>query len=265
MNSAIVALSDDQITAWVAAGLLPFFRIGSMLMIAPLFSNKTVPMRIRLTYALVITAIIVPLLPIPPPIDPLSIDAGLNVLNQILIGIAMGFTLRLIFSVAELGGQIIGQLMGLGFATLIDPQNGVPVPISSQFYTLLVTLIYLSLNGHLFSLQALIDSFQSLPVSIHGLAPEIWLDIAIWTGIILRGGLLIALPAIGVLMLINLMLAVASRAAPTLNIFSVGFPITLGVGLFVMLYTLFGINAQIESLLRAALEIIYGLPMHKVN
>ncbi|CAK0750868.1 Flagellar biosynthetic protein FliR [Gammaproteobacteria bacterium] len=257
----ILDLSSNQIVSWVEAGILPLFRIASLLMAAPILGTKAIPARIRMVYAVVITSVIVPTLPVPPPVDPLSLEAGLSVLNQVLIGSAMGFTLRLIFSAVELGGQMVGQLMGLGFASLIDPQNGVPVPIVSQFYSLMVTLVYLSMNGHLMSLEALAQSFQSLPVGPVGPAPETWWDVTAWAGIILRGGLLIALPAVGVLMLINLSFAVASRAAPALNIFAVGFPISLGAGFFIMMYTLPILAVQMETLLRAAFEIVRGLPI----
>lgn len=257
----ILDLSGNQIVVWVESALLPLFRVASLLMAAPILGTKAVPARVRIAFAVVITAIIIPNLPLPPPMDPLSLDAALSVLNQVLIGSAMGFTMRLIFSAVELGGQMIGQLMGLGFASLIDPQNGIPVPIVSQFYSLIVTLIYLSLNGHLIFLEVLVDSFKTLPVGPIGPAPETWWDVAVWSGIILRGGLLIALPAVGVLMLVNLSFAVATRAAPALNIFAIGFPITLGAGLFVIMYTLPILTVQMESLLHAAFEVVRGLPI----
>ncbi|CAK0765641.1 Flagellar biosynthetic protein FliR [Gammaproteobacteria bacterium] len=254
-------LSDDQIASWVEAVFLPLFRVASLLMTAPVMGTKTIPARVRIGFAVVITAVIVPTLPPPQPINPLSLDAILSVLNQVLIGSAMGFTLRLVFAAVELGGQMVGQLMGLGFASLLDPQNGVPVPIVSQFYSLLVTLVYLSLNGHLLSLEALAESFRSLPIGVIGPAPETWWDVTVWAGVILRGGLLIALPAVGVLMLINLSFAVVTRAAPALNIFSVGFPITLGVGILIIIYTLPILAGQMDGLLQASLEVVHGLPI----
>jgi len=252
-------LSSTQIFSWVASALLPLFRVASMLMTSPVLGVKSVPARVRMALAVAITALIAPTLPSAPPLDPLSLEAAISIFNQVLIGSAMGFTLRLIFAAAELGGQIVGQLMGLGFASLMDPQNGVPVPIVSQFYSLIVTLIYLSLNGHLQSLEALAESFRSLPVGPFGPAPETWWDVVVWAGIILRGGLLISLPAIGILMLINLAFAVSTRAAPALNVFSVGFPITLGVGFFIIMYTLSILVGQTESFLRSTLEIVHGL------
>ncbi|CAK0749546.1 Flagellar biosynthetic protein FliR [Gammaproteobacteria bacterium] len=252
-------LSDTQIFSWVTAAFLPLFRVASLFMTSPMLGTKTVPARVRMALAVAVTAVIVPTLPPPPPLDPLSLEAAFSVLNQVLIGSAMGFTLRLVFAAAELGGQMVGQLMGLGFASLMDPQNGVPVPIVSQFYSLVVTLIYLSTDGHLLSLDALAESFRSLPVGPLGPAPETWWDVTVWAGIILRGGLLIALPAVGILMLINLAFAVSTRAAPALNIFSVGFPVTLGAGFFVMMYTLSILIGQTESLLHSTFEVVRGL------
>ncbi len=254
-----LVLSNDQIVSWVEALILPLARVASLVITAPVFGTQTVPKKIRIVFAFALTLVIVPTLPPPPPVDPLSVDGLIAVFNQVIIGSAMGFTLRLIFVAVELGGQMVGQLMGLGFASLIDPQNGMSVPIVAQLYTFLVTLVYLSLDGHLMSLAALADSFRSLPVGPLGPAPETWWDVAVWAGIILRGGLLIALPMIGVLTLINLAFAVATRAAPALNIFSVGFPITLGAGLLIVIYTLPILADQMGHLMRAAFDVVHSL------
>ncbi len=251
--------SNDQIISWLDTLILPLFRVASLLMTAPAFSTQTVPPRLRMAFALAVTALIVPTLPPTPPLDPFSVDAALGVFNQVLIGSAMGFTLRLIFAAVELGGQMVGQLMGLGFAALIDPQNGMSVPIVSQFYNLIVTLIYLSLDGHLMSLNALAESFRGLPVGVIGPATVTWWDVTVWAGVILRGGLLIALPMVGVLTLVNISFAVATRAAPAINIFSVGFPITLGVGVLIMIYNLPILSGQVDGLMRAALDVVQGM------
>ena len=252
-------LNDGQVVSWVESFMLPLFRVASLIMTAPVFGTQTVPPRIRIVFSIALTAVILPTLPPAPPVDPLTLDGALSIFDQVLIGSAMGFTLRLIFVAVDLGGQMAGQLMGLGFASLIDPQNGVSVPIVSQFYNLLVTFLYLSLDGHLMSLDALAESFRSLPIGAAAPAPETWWDVTVWAGFILRGGLLIALPMIGVMTLINISFAVATRAAPALNIFSVGFPITLGAGLLVIIYTLPTLIEQAESLLRATLDVVHGL------
>lgn len=256
-----IDLSTEQVITWVNAVLLPFFRVGALMMTAPLLGTRAIPIRIRMAFTILVTSVIAPTLPPLPPLDPLSPEMVLTIFNQILVGVAMGFTLKLVFTTVELGGQIGGQLMGLGFASLMDPQNGVPVPIVSQFYNLLVTLLYLVLNGHLFALEALAESFRTLPIGPIGPVPETWWDVTIWGGILFHGALLIALPAIGALLLVNVIFAVATRATPAFNVFAIGFPITLGLGLFLIIETLPILVEQVGHLLRDAFEVVRGLPM----
>ena len=259
--SGPIHLSSAEIASWVGAFLFPLFRVGALLMTAPLIGTRVVPVRVRMGLTVAVTLLIAPTLPPQPPLEPMSAETALILFHQILIGTSMGFILRLVFTAVELGGQMVGQLMGLGFASLVDPQNGVPVPIVSQFYSLLVTLVYLSLEGHLLAIEALANSFRSLPIGSTGPAPETWWDITVWASVIFRGSLLIALPAVGALLLVNITFAVITRAAPALNIFAIGFPITLGLGLLIITYTLPTLAGQMQQLLRAAFEMIEGFPV----
>ncbi len=230
-------------------------------MASPFFGAKSIPMRVRMAITVAISVVIVPLLPPAPNLDLLSPPAYFITLHQVLVGVAMGFSLRLVFAAVELGGQILGQLMGLGFASLMDPQNGVQVPVVSQFYAMLLTLVYLGLDGHLIAIQVLVDSFRLIPLGSQGLPMDAWWDLAVFGGQMLRGALLMALPAMAALLLLNVTFAVIVRAAPQLNLFAIGFPITLGLGLLVMIYTLPGFVPQIELLLDGALALAKGLPL----
>jgi flagellar biosynthetic protein FliR len=252
-------VSGADISAWMGAFLWPFFRIGAMVGMAPILGARVVPRRIRLGLALVITLVVVPVLPTPPAVDPLGADGVMMTANQLVIGLAMGFTLRLVFTAIEIAGQIIGQLMGLGFASMIDPENGVQVPVLSQFYSILAMLLFLALNGHLVLIELVVDSFHTLPVGVHGIAPDGLRSVAAWGSEMFAGAVSLALPAVTALLLVNLAFGVMMRAAPQLNIFAVGFPVTLLLGTLVVLATLPALPGELDSLSAQAFDLLRHL------
>jgi flagellar biosynthetic protein FliR len=226
----------------------PFFRIAALVGVAPIFGARTVPMRIRLGLAVILTLVIAPLLPAAPAIDPLGPAGIMITVHQVLIGIAMGFALLMVFDAFIVGGQVFAMQMGLGFASLVDPQRGVQVPMVSQFYVLTATLVFLSLNGHLILIEVLAESFRTMPVAPSGLTSVGLWTLVGWGKQMFAGGVLIALPAIATLMIVNLGFGVMTRAAPQLNIFAVGFPISMTVGFAVMLVMLPTVVPQLEGL-----------------
>ncbi len=241
-------LSSAEIAAWVGAFLWPLTRISALMMVAPIFGSQVIPRRVRLMMALALTWAILPFAPAMPRVEPLGPDGLLVTAQQVLIGLSMGFILRLVFGALELGGQIIAMQVGLSFASLADPQNGAQSPLISQFYNLLGTLIFLALNGHLLLIELLVQSFTVLPVAPTG-ADRDWLWILVnWGGQMFAGGVLVALPAIASLLLVNLAFGVMVRAAPQLNIFAVGFPIILVLGLLIILYSLPTLLFQLQHL-----------------
>ncbi len=235
MNSIIL---NPEIFDLVGSWMWPFFRVAGLVMSAPIMGTRSVPVRIRLILAIAITMVIVPVIKLPDAIDPFSAVAMLTTLQQILIGIAMGLTVRVVFVVLEMAGQLIGQLMGLMLASMVDPVNGNRVPIIGQFYLLLATLLFLSIDGHLIMIKALADSFQQLPVGVNGITRDaIWVFLN-WMGTVLSTAVLIALPAIASLLIVNISFGVMTRAAPQLNIFAVGFPIMIMLGMLIIMFTL---------------------------
>ncbi|MFZ0257182.1 MAG: flagellar biosynthetic protein FliR [Gammaproteobacteria bacterium] len=242
-----MVLSSAQIAAWLAAGLWPFLRISAFITAAPIFGNRLIPTRVRIGIALLLTVVIVPVISPPPAIDPVSAPGLLIAAQQVLIGAALGFALRLVFAVLEVGGQLIAQMMGLGFAVLVDPQNGVDVPVVSRLYIILATLVFLGLNGHLAIIEVVSDSFATLPVGSRGLGQEGLWALVIHAGWVFSSAVRMALPAIVALFIVNLAFGVMARAAPQLNIFAVGFPLTLIFGFFVMLLTLPSTLSQFDS------------------
>lgn len=249
-------LSSAEIAAWVGAFLWPLTRVTAMLIVAPIFGSRVVPRRIRLMIALALTWAILPFAPPMPIVEPLSPDGLLVTVHQVLIGLSMGFILRLVFGALELGGQVIAMQVGLSFASLADPQNGAQSPLLSQFYTLLGTLIFLALNGHLLLIQLLVDSFTVLPVAPTG-ADRDWLWVLVnWGSQMFAGAVLVALPAIASLLMVNLAFGVMVRAAPQLNIFAVGFPIILVLGLLIILYSLPTLLYQLDQMFAEAFRTI---------
>lgn len=227
-----------DVTAWISAYLWPFFRIGAALTAVPVIGLSFLPVRIRLLLALVLTLVIAPVIPPVPAIDPMSLEGILITLQQVLVGASMGFALYLIFSAFVYAGQIIGMQMGLGFALLVDPQNGVQVPVLSQLYVVLAMLMFLVLDGHLILIEVLAESFHTLPISTSGLfAVGLW-ELVSSASKMFAGALQVALPAVTALLLVNLAFGVMARAAPQLNIFTVGFPLSLILGFVAILLTL---------------------------
>ncbi|MEJ2059512.1 MAG: flagellar biosynthetic protein FliR [Gammaproteobacteria bacterium] len=251
-----MTLSADQLTGWMAGLYWPFIRIAAMLVAAPLFGARTVPVRVVIALALVLTWAIHDLIPPVPSIDPFSLSGLLVTGYQVLIGAAMGFVLHMVFSALVMAGEAVGLSMGLGFATLVDPQNGVQVPVVSQYYLILGTLLFLALNGHLFLIEMAARSFRSLPVGTPGLNGEVFWQVARWGGQMFAAGLLVALPAVASLLLVNLAFGVITRAAPQLNIFAVGFPITLVMGFALILLSLPTLVPRFGSLLTNTFELM---------
>lgn len=145
----MLELTNAQIGGWIASFVLPLFRVAALLMTMPVIGTQLVPVRVRLYLALGVCVVLVPNLPPMPQVDALSMKAMLLIGEQILVGALLGFSLQLLFHAFVIAGQIISMQMGLGFASMVDPANGVSVPVLGQFFTMLVTLLFLAMNGHL--------------------------------------------------------------------------------------------------------------------
>lgn len=234
----MVSVAAGEINTLVSAYLWPFFRIAGLVGAAPIFGVQFVPSQVKLVFAMAITVLLVPLIPPGPVIELFSPQAFLILLQQLLIGLSIGVVVNMLFNIFIVGGQIIATNMGLGFATVVDPQGGVSVPVLSQFYIYLTSLMFLALNGHLLLIEVLSHSFTAMPVGIGGMEQEMLWQMVQWAGEIFSSGVLLALPALAALLLVNVALGVVMRAAPQFNIMSIGFPITLTVGFIVVMVSL---------------------------
>lgn len=231
-------ISESELLTVAVSFIWPLFRIGAMFVSFPIFSSRSVPIRIRVILSIAITLLVMPLLPPLTPIPVFSYQSLMVGVQQVLIGLMTGFGLQLVFAAVVFGGQSIAFSMGLGFASMVDPQTGVQVPIIAQLYLMLATLVFLGMDAHLLFIELMLNSFHTLPISVEGITPiKLW-QLTQWGSHIFVGGFLLAIPILSTLLLVNLGFGVATRAAPQLNIFSVGFSVTILLGLLLIWVTL---------------------------
>jgi flagellar biosynthetic protein FliR len=255
----MLSLTSGQIEAWMAAYLWPLLRIGACLMVAPVFGARFVPGRYRIILAGAITLLVAPLLPPMPDVSPFSPQGIVITVQQLVIGVAIGFVLQIVFDALAMGGQLLANTMGLSFAFNVDPLRGTSTPVLGQFYTLIATLTFLALNGHVAIVQGLVDGFRTLPVGTAGLGTDGYWQIVGWGGTLFRGALMVALPGLTALLIVNLAFGVVSRAAPSLNLFAIGFPVTLVGGLLIVLAGLPSVQDGFTSLMRESLAFASSL------
>lgn len=252
-------LAASELPALLQQYYWPFVRMSALFLAAPILGASTFPVRARILLALGATFLIAPAIPAVAQVDVLSVAGLLLGLQQVVIGLAMGFIVQLVFAAAVIAGQSLAMTMGLGFAMSVDPQNGVQVPVLSQLYVILATLIFLAVDGHLMLIGALANSFTLLPVALHAFRDTFALDIALLGSQMFVSALLIALPALTAVLLINLAFGVITRAAPQLNIFAVGFPVTIFAGFVFILLTMPSVFSLFLQMFESGLTEALGL------
>lgn len=253
-------VTDVQLLGWLHALLWPLVRIGGVLATAPVLGARVVPARVRVVLALLLTLTLAPVLP---PLSettlavaPFAADWFLEIARQLLIGVAMGFVLLLVFEAVVLGGEMIAYGMGLSFAQLVDPLRGAGTPVVGQILTIAATLLFLSGGGHLRLIEALATSFTTLPVGGAAFDPMLLKTLAVWGGMLFAGGVQLALPVVVALLLVNLAFGVMNRSAPALNAMSVGFPIALIAGMLLLRFSLPTLQSVLSAMLDQAFALI---------
>ncbi|MEL7024036.1 MAG: flagellar biosynthetic protein FliR [Pseudomonadota bacterium] len=227
--------------------LWPMIRISAFVIAVPAIGGAFVPRRIRAILALVLTLAIAPSAATDAPPEVIfSLSAALLVMQEVLLGILMGFTVQLVFDAIVLGAQTVSMSMGLGFAVFLDRVSGVNIPVIGQMYLMLAMLLFLSADGHLQLIRLLAESFSTAPVGTSFLALGDLEGVLTFSSQLFVGAMRIALPAIATLLIVNLAFGVMSRAAPSMNLFAVGFPISMLLG-FLTLYATVGGLAQVFS------------------
>ena len=252
----MLEFSIEQISAWVAQYLWPLFRISSFFMLAPIIGSQLVPGRIRLLISILVTLALVPVLGPMPAVDAVSLQSFIIVIQQIFIGVAMAFALQMILQMFILAGQMIAMQMGLGFAMMVDPTNGINVTVVSQFHLLLATLLFVNFGGHLAMIEVLAASFEMLPVGAGFISSNALWSMMGWVSWMFGAGVLMALPAVTSLMIVNAALGVITRAAPQFNIMSIGFPFMVVLGTAIIWISMPGYLPHFEMFTRQGLELM---------
>lgn len=226
-------MTSDQWVSWLGLYFWPLLRVLALIATAPILSERSVPKRVKVGLGIIVTFVIAPSLP---PVDvPLfSANALWLALQQILIGIALGFTMQFAFAAIRTCGEIIGLQMGLSFATFVDPGSNLNMPILARILDMLAMLLFLVFNGHLWLISLLVDTFHTLPIGGEPINSNAFLALTRAGGMIFLNGLMLALPIITLLLTVNLALGMLNRMTPQLSVFVIGFPITLTVGILLM-------------------------------
>jgi len=252
----ILNLDDAEISSWVSRYMWPFFRIAGFFMVMPLFGTRLVTPRIRLLLSIMVTAVVTPILPPMPVIDALSMQTMLIGAQQLLIGIAFGLVLEVLMQIFIMSGQMVAMQTGLGMAQMVDPSNGVNVAVVAQWFLIFVNLLFISLNGHLLAIEILVDSFFTMPVGGPGLSSDTMWGLVLLGKWMFSAAIVLALPAITAMLMVNIAFGTMARLAPQLNIFAVGFPVTMMLGLIVLWITFGGFGTQFHLLLTEAFHIM---------
>jgi flagellar biosynthetic protein FliR len=255
----VFSVTSEQLAAWLVAFLWPFVRILALLSTAPITSEASVPRQVRVALAALLTLVIAPTLG-PLPQIPVVSAAGIWLLvKQVLIGMAMGFAMRLVFAAVLAAGEYISLQMGLSFAAFFDPSSGGQTMVVGRFLNMLAMLLFLAVDGHLLMLGALGDSFHTLPISDAPFASAGWMALVLEGGHVFTTGLMLALPLVTALLTLNLAMGILNRASPQFSIFAVGFPLTLlaGIGLLSVMVPHF--LQMLQPRFTAALEALVGV------
>jgi flagellar biosynthetic protein FliR len=247
--------TEAELMAHLSSFLWPLIRISGFMLVVPIFGTRVISPYIRIGLTSLLAILVAPQLPPMPEVDMISIAAYVMAAEQLLIGISMAFIVLVMFQVFILAGQMIAMQMGLGFASMVDPSNGIFVAIISQFYLTLTTLIFLAMNGHLVAVEVLIESFTVLPVSTEWQLGQFF-DVARAGTWMFASALFVALPAVTAILIVNFAFGIMTRAAPQLNIFSLGFPFTMLIGLTIMWIGLSGFLPQYQRLVAECLLMI---------
>lgn len=241
--------------AWLSPVLWPFLRVLALFTSAPVFSMRVIPVRTRIGLAFLVAVCAQAVLPEQPVISLNSREAAGAVVQQVGIGLAMGFAVRLVFAAVELAGEIIGLQMGLNFASFFDPASNAQVSAVARFFGNISMLLFVVINGHLMVLMAVVKSFDSFPVGGNFLQAIGQMRLHELCASLFSSALWIALPMIALLLFVNLTLGIISRVAPQMNIYAVGFPVTLTVGMLGITATLPMLEQPMLALLQQSIDL----------
>jgi flagellar biosynthetic protein FliR len=250
----VISLTEAQLAAWISPILWPFLRILAVFTAAPVLSSRAFPMRAKVGLAFLVAFAAQPSIPDQGTVSMLGPDALGTVVQQLGIGLAIGFTVRLVFAAFELAGQVVGFQMGLGFAAFFDPSSSAQSSAMGRMYANLAALLFVVLNGHLLLIMAVVHSFNAFPVQQNFLQALATMQLHTLGANLFASAFWISLPVVAMLMFANLALGIVSRVAPQMNIYAIGFPVTLVVGLVGVAATMPMLEKPFSSLMEQMLE-----------
>ncbi len=229
----MINFDSSQLVLWIGQLFWPLARVLALIMTAPLLSEKSISKKVKLGLGLMITWVLIPTLP-PVNVSIFTIGGFWLLIQQILIGVAIGFTMQFAFAAVRTAGEVIGLQMGLSFATFFDPASRLNMPVLARFLDMLAMLLFLSFNGHLWLISMVADSFNTLPIGGNLINGNAFLALTKAASLIFLNGMRLALPLITLLLTLNLALGLLNRVAPQLSVFAIGFPVTLSIGIIFM-------------------------------
>jgi flagellar biosynthetic protein FliR len=235
-------------------------RISALVVTTPFFNSQTIPMPVKMGLVGILTVFVMILRPTLPDIGQLETVRIIGLIGaEMLIGALMGTAVSIAFGALGMAGQLIGTQMGLSMANMMDPISFQQTGLMGQVLNILALLLFLVFDGHLMMLRALFESFELAPLA--GFAPrsgQILTDLILLGGSVFEIGLRMAFPVVVAILFINFGLAIIARTVPQVNVFQLGFIITIGLGLLVMAYSLPGFgrlfHTVVENSIRAALR-----------
>ncbi|MBZ6074156.1 lateral flagellar biosynthetic protein LfiR [Aeromonas schubertii] len=256
--SSLVSVSAADLTAWLGQWWWPFVRLGSAFWVMPVYGDGRITPRVRLFLAFAISLALAPMMKAMPAFDPFSLSALILSIEQVIFGLLFGLCVQLLFMVMTLAGQIMSMQMGLAMAVMNDPSHGDSAPIISQLMLIFCTLLFLGLNGHLAVLDILVQSLYRWPpgTSLYRLDLGMVVGLLGWS---IGAALILTLPAVVAMLMVNLSFGVMNRSAPSLNIFSLGFPMTLLLGLLTMAISISGVPDRYLDLVTHVLDVLREL------
>jgi flagellar biosynthetic protein FliR len=254
VTPSVFSVNSAQLAAWTIAFLWPFIRILALVSTAPVLSDPSVPRRVKVSLAALLALMLAPSTQ-GAALVPIVSAAGIWITaQQVLIGVAMGFSMRLVFAAVQAAGEYVGLQMGLSFASFFDPASGSSTVVVSRLLYMLSMLIFLAIDGHLLVIAVLAQSFEVLPIADTPLAAGGWLHLVRAAGEIFASGLMLALPLVTALLILNLAMGILNRASPQFSIFAVGFPLTLLAGIAMLYLLIPHLGAFLDPRFAAALN-----------
>jgi len=238
----------DELHHWIGTVIWPFFRVAAFVGTAPILGESAVPPYIKVALSAVLTFALAPMVGDVPTLALGSYGALGIMLEQLLIGMALGLVMRFIFGAVIMAGELIGLQMGLSFASFFDPASGGNTSVMARMLNVFAILVFIAANGHLVMISGLGLTFDMLPIGgpalhINGIGALIEFSATLFTVAVA-----LALPMIIALLTINVAMGILNRTAQQLSIFSVGFPITLTVSLVLLMVFLPQINPFLDRI-----------------